>query len=675
MKKLIMIMGTGVILCLVFSFQTVMSAEIIENNEIYMKTPGIFSPVTSYTKSRTYSTNADFDEGILAGIEHDTIPDQLQLSERRIYPFIWIPNVEGSVSKIDIESGAEIARYITSPFPRDESGFPSAIAVDLEGNCWVGNIEAGSVIKIGLLENGAWIDRNGDGICQTSVDIDGDGEILEDEMRPWGEDECVLLEIVFNDDFKGVYVPGQYTGTYSRGMYSAAAPRSMVVDKSNNLWIKPFAGNKFFYIDGKSGECLRVEICSLNYFGSVGLVIDNQGIIYSAGYTSNFLVRMDPSPMPAEFRYYNLGHSVYGMALDYDNHLFIGGYDDPWIARYNILTMTKEKEYNLANNLLPRGMVCTKNNELWVAMRYYNRLVRLSKDLSILNMFAVGADPYGVSMDANGKIWSCNYGDEGIAMINPESNLIELNRTLVNSMGHFCLSDMTGSGARDIPLRIGTWTALYDSEGENTPWGTLLWDTDETDTANITVRVRSSSDQMTWSNWEICTSSEPLLTTPNGRYLQIEVKFISDTEAISPILFELTVETGEITGIQSMKIDVDPGDPRNTVNPKSRGVIKVAIIDDGTFDLHQIDFTQVYFGPNKAQPIRWQFLEKPHKCGHHHHHHHYELIITFDMKDTGIQKGDKTVDLTATLMDGTQLLGTDSIRTVPMPHHGYLCDK
>jgi len=43
---------------------------------------------------RTYTLDADFDEGVLVNVHHDSPDnDQLQLSEESIIlPFIWIPN-------------------------------------------------------------------------------------------------------------------------------------------------------------------------------------------------------------------------------------------------------------------------------------------------------------------------------------------------------------------------------------------------------------------------------------------------------------------------------------------------------------------------------------------------------------------------------------------------------
>ena len=94
----------------------------------------IFSVIT-YSQTRTYTLDADFDEGTLVNVNHDAPNnDQLQLpGVDVIVPFIWVPNNNGTVSKVNTETGDELARYWVS----DGAGSPSRTTVDQEGNFWV----------------------------------------------------------------------------------------------------------------------------------------------------------------------------------------------------------------------------------------------------------------------------------------------------------------------------------------------------------------------------------------------------------------------------------------------------------------------------------------------------------------------------------------------------------
>ena len=172
-------------------------------------------PATALASSRTYTLDADFDEGTLVGVEHETVHDQLQLNNTTTtLPFIWVPNSnEGTVSKVDTVTGKELGRYRTGP---TSNGNPSRTTVDLQGSCWVGNRGTGTVVKIGLSEAGLYNDTNGDGFMNTSMDLNGDGDITGAEILPWGDDECVLFEVLLGN--------------------SGSGPRGLAIDATNNLW-------------------------------------------------------------------------------------------------------------------------------------------------------------------------------------------------------------------------------------------------------------------------------------------------------------------------------------------------------------------------------------------------------------------------------------------------------
>jgi len=103
---------------------------------------------------------------------------------------------------------------------RAQMATPPRTTVDLFGNCWVGNRHTGTVVKIGLLENGQYMDRNWNGIIETSRDLDGDGKISDDEILPWASDECVIYEVVLIPEAEGTYIPGQYQGAYASDSWS-----------------------------------------------------------------------------------------------------------------------------------------------------------------------------------------------------------------------------------------------------------------------------------------------------------------------------------------------------------------------------------------------------------------------------------------------------------------------
>ena len=132
---------------------------------------------------------------------------------------------------------------------------PSRTTVDLFGNCWVGNRNAGTVVKVGLYENGQYIDRNLNGTIDTSRDLNGDGSITGSEILPFGFDECVLLEVVVIPGKEGSYAPGTYTGGYAGD--TSCGPRAIAIDKYNNCWAGCRYSKWFYYIDGSTGQILK----------------------------------------------------------------------------------------------------------------------------------------------------------------------------------------------------------------------------------------------------------------------------------------------------------------------------------------------------------------------------------------------------------------------------------
>jgi len=162
---------------------------------------------------RVYTLDADFDNSswpgkppaILQGVNHDAPNhDQLQLDQHNVgaaFPFVWVANSgESTVSKIDTTTGKEVARYYTGPpdyYGNYKYLSPSRTAVDLDGNCWVGNRVTGAPSG----QSGPWTPRGSvtqilaAGGANTSKDCTPDGIIdpLDPcELLPWGTDDAVV---------------------------------------------------------------------------------------------------------------------------------------------------------------------------------------------------------------------------------------------------------------------------------------------------------------------------------------------------------------------------------------------------------------------------------------------------------------------------------------------------
>ncbi|HOV91228.1 MAG TPA: hypothetical protein PKW07_11030 [Syntrophorhabdaceae bacterium] len=471
---------------------------------------------------RIYTTDKDFDEGSYVGLEHTTVRDQLQLSKTSTtLPFIWIPNSnEGTISKIDTRTGDELGRYRVSP--PNVYGDPSRTTVDLQGNCWVGNRQGGTIVKVGLAENGQCVDRNGNGKIDTST---GGNNVLD-----WGQDECVLHEVVVIPGKEATYVPGKNPGSYSSSPY----PRGVAIDANNNVWASTYNAKRFYYIDGRTGNILKTIDVSSSGHNSYGLVVDSFGILWSSGAGGNNVLRLDPKT--GSFTKINLPHYVYGLGLDKANHLFAAGLNWGRLTRINTATGQIEWTKDIGKN--PRSIAVTNDGDLWITNYQYGSVTRLSNDGVVKATISVGGEPTGVAVDADGKVWAVNYYDK-ITRIDPATNKVDIDKQIRGN--HYSYSDMTGIIARSMTTRIGTWTVVFDAKSDATKWQGVTWNGTEPQGTSIKVRVRSSKDQKTWSAWEDIVKGGELKITPDGRYLQVETTLQIVSGEVSPVLNDLTV--------------------------------------------------------------------------------------------------------------------------------------
>lgn len=149
--------------------------------------------------STTYTLDSHFDQGTMVNVNHSApANNQLQLNLTGVgFPVLWIANAgEHTLSKIDTTQvgdspGREVARYYTWFSNQPASNYawggpaPSRTAVDIEGNAYVLNrhFDGRAEVLFKILANG-FVDRNSNGLVDTSVDNNNDGTIQAAKMKP-----------------------------------------------------------------------------------------------------------------------------------------------------------------------------------------------------------------------------------------------------------------------------------------------------------------------------------------------------------------------------------------------------------------------------------------------------------------------------------------------------------
>jgi hypothetical protein len=451
--------------------------------------------------------------------------------EAAAFRFIWVAaSRRGTVIKIDTDTGDVVGEYWTAPVydPERPSQDPSRTVVDRNGNVWVGNRRddsegMGSVVKIGLLENGQCEDRNGNGTIDTSTGLgdvrDWDNAADADRMGgvTTAEDECVL----------------QFIRVHSRGVRHAS------VDLDGNVWVSGTSDRHFDLIDGTTGEILRTERAPC---GGYGGLVDRAGVMWSA----RPLLRWDPrEPLTRDAC---LGGQSYGIGLDYDDHAWISDFNRS-VCRYSH-TGEVEACFDAGEGIgSSRGVAVTRDNHVWVVHSSGSSVTRFDPDGTIVARIGVAGGPTGVSIDARGKPWIIS----GVAQrIDPDTNEIDLTVNLDGAFRQgsdelpfydratpYVYSDMTGQLVFGPP-DSGTYTLRVRGPSYRTSWEAIRFADEVPEGGSVTVRVSSSDGLATAGGLRTVRSGDAL--DLEGQYLYVEVLLQRAPSGVSPTFGGLEIE-------------------------------------------------------------------------------------------------------------------------------------
>lgn len=492
--------------------------------------PTIKSKGCKSKSKKTYTRDADFDGGVLINVNHDTPnKDQLQLnSVSTPLNFIWIAlSGRGTIAKVDTLTGTVLGEYKSAPDGRDKN--PSRTTVDLNGNVWAGNRDEsyggkGSIVHIGLLENAQCVDRNNNGVIDTSTGLN--------KVKPWtniggvddnggvstAEDECII----------------HYTRTAGTGL------RTIAVDARNDVWTGGLDNRAHEKIDGETGVAVPGTQFNLGCGGYGGL-IDDHGILWSSSGGSS-LLRYDTNGLSGGNCITLSSGISYGLGIDTNGYIWNTDLSNG--VRKIAPDGTIEGTFSTGVNTGNGGVAVTSaDNNVWIASRFSNAVSRLDNNGNFLASIAVGSTPTGVAVDAAGKVWVTNLGSDNAMRIDPATNAVDLTVDLGPNSAPYDYSDMTGSTLA-APPKSGTWTVTYDSctTGMNWSMTRLNWNADIPSDSSLTVEAESSADGgVTWSGSVSVTKAVNLSGLPPGRLLKIRVIFRRATTGASPVLYDLTI--------------------------------------------------------------------------------------------------------------------------------------
>lgn len=363
---------------------------------------------------------------------------------------VWVSNtLEGTVSKLNAATNEELARYPsvddappTGAYPWDQTcvdgvsgNCPAATAVDQLRHAYVANRAfngQGTVTKYaaGL---GDCVDRNNNGVIDTSKDDDGDGTIdINNPSEFVGTaDECILWTVAVGQQGPSLGVPRALAVGASGGA------------GAGDVWVGVFYDQEACALDPASGAvnvCVSTNVSDVNRFRPFAAVTSQEGRIWMVdrsetdkagdrrrlGYVNPVTLGFQTTnPVPSGTGCGDNDLAFYGIALDTDDHIFLAGAPDcgPGLYRFTLTGTTTGfwDTYSLPGSGTPRGLALD-GSSLWMTVSHTtgfgaldDRLVQFNAtnpNVSTTHNIPTGQQPIGVAVSSSGDVWAaCATGD------------------------------------------------------------------------------------------------------------------------------------------------------------------------------------------------------------------------------------------------------------------------
>jgi hypothetical protein len=358
------------------------------------------------------------------------------LKQAKAYVYLFVPdsnyNAISEVNITDPSNPREITRHRTVPFAW--GGNPSRTAIDHYGNAWIGNRDTNTLIKVGNLGLGTCVDKNGNGVIDTSRDLNNNGNLDDDTIADFGQDECILMEIPLN------YLERVYFG-------NSVGVRAVCIDGSDNVYAGMYGFQKLFYVDGKTGSVLRVIDLGCSPYGCI---VDKNGIVWVSCINEKTVVKYNPRDGSLNTYYQDI--YVYGITPTPEGDgLIFNGWTDSTVRKIGLNGNTI---WSVSGPYQGRGITVDKNGYIYAVGTYYGEVRKYDKNGNQLKrVTGICSFPYGIGLDYYDNVWVACEGV--IVRLDKELNVLNL----IGFDGtHYVYSDWTGYLLKEIGPSISNIT-------------------------------------------------------------------------------------------------------------------------------------------------------------------------------------------------------------------------
>lgn len=542
-----------------------------------------FFATTALAATTIYTSSSDFDLGTLLNVNHNAPNnDQLQLNVVGAgFPILWIANAgEDTLSKIDTTQdgaspGREVARYhtwfntgsnSTGNHGAWEGPAPSRTAVDIDGNAYVLNrhFDGRPPLLFKILANG-FIDRNGNGVADTSFDANNDGVIQATEMPD-------LIDLNSNGIVDADEIQDERIAWVKRVPDGIAAPlrpggigRALCIGTDGNLWVGLYGDYAYYKVNATDGATIFGPVStaptgsnpSAGAWTPYGCLVDKDGVLWSAslgnllGKIENTSSNVGPYPVSSFNGPYN-----YGIALGQDpgdGHtiVYLGSQNSRSYTRFDSATNTFSEPaavyvYSLGVNTDGSGNILVSNGS--------GGVIKFDPNGSVLwnspAQSGTAGDSRGIMPDANNDVWQVHLdqsktskfrGTDGAAL-----------GVVPTGLYPYTYSDASGFAAANITVSTGTWNLIKDGGADGTNWGTVAWTALVPDGAAVVARVRASDTVAGLQSQTFSDVTSGVSFDLTGRYLEVQVRLTANSQGESPIVYDVS-----IASVSLIKCDVD----------------------------------------------------------------------------------------------------------------------
>ncbi len=372
-------------------------------------------------------------------------------------PLIWIANSsEGTLSKVETRTMKELARYRAGP---GDAPDPSRTTVGLSGDVVVADRYGDGATKIAA-DPARCVDKNGNGRIDTSSG--------PTDVKPWGEDECVLWHVDF-----------------PKGAIARAAAFDAQVgpdgDDSSTVWIGLYGLMQVRQLDSRTGqELANLDVAPTRPYGAA---IDRDGNVWVRG---GELVRIDPK--------HHVTHIPeqcgYGIGVDAAGNVWTAG--NGCVGRY----APKQDHWDtapLGGGGWLRGLAVDGHGSVWVADTDFGvhqvdaATLKVKRDIAL--PFAA---TIGMAVDFDGRIWAISQGSSKATRIDPSSYATQ---SIDTGDGPYTYSDMTGYQLRNAAAPFGKWRHVFAGCSKSAQFASLGWMATLPPGTGIIVKGRAAADE------------------------------------------------------------------------------------------------------------------------------------------------------------------------------------